>query len=351
MDGYDPFARGSHPVGVQTIEARDAARDRRFPVELWYPAEERHAGEDLSPETRDTFAVPRRPAPREQRAVRDAEAQPGTFPLVVYSHPSGSNRRAATFLTTHLASHGYIVAALDHSEIVAPELAAQEAESAEQRAARIEGLIASRVPDLRFLLDAVIARAASSAAVPDVERIGAVGHSFGGWTVLAALDEEPRIGAVVALAPAGGSQPRPGILPVTLAFAWQRDVPTLYVAAELDASIPPSGIVELLDRTPSAKRLVILHAADHLHFMDDVAYEHEAVRAMPFPPALAWLPRAMRPAAELLPEERAHLAVRGLTLAHLDATLKSSIAAQRWLRGDVVAKLAGRGIDAEVRTA
>ena len=96
---------------------------------------------------------------------------------------------------------------------------------------------------------------------------------------------------------------------------------------------------------------MILHSTDHLHFMDDIAYEHEAVRAMPFPPVLAWLPQAMRPAAELLPEERAHLAVRGLTLAHLDATLKSSAAAQRWLSGDLVAELAGRGIDAEVRTA
>jgi len=35
---YDPFIRGRHPVCVRTIQARDAARDRRFECEIWYPA-------------------------------------------------------------------------------------------------------------------------------------------------------------------------------------------------------------------------------------------------------------------------------------------------------------------------
>jgi hypothetical protein len=36
--GCDPFAAGQDPVGVRTIEARDFARDRVFPCEIWYPA-------------------------------------------------------------------------------------------------------------------------------------------------------------------------------------------------------------------------------------------------------------------------------------------------------------------------
>ena len=35
---YDPFAAEHHEVAVRTIEANDAARDRRFPVEIWCPA-------------------------------------------------------------------------------------------------------------------------------------------------------------------------------------------------------------------------------------------------------------------------------------------------------------------------
>src|SRR5258708_26160735 len=55
---YDPFARGSFPVGVRTVEARDGARSRLFPVEIWYPAAAQHAGQDLTPETQDVVAIP-----------------------------------------------------------------------------------------------------------------------------------------------------------------------------------------------------------------------------------------------------------------------------------------------------
>jgi len=125
----------------------------------------------------------------------------------------------------------------------------------------------------------------------DLDRIGIAGHSFGGWTALAAPDAEPRIAAVVALAPAGASQPRPGILPVRLDFRWGRDVPTLLLVAENDTSIPLRGMVEIFDRVPAAKRMVILRRADHLHFLDDVERTHETVRAMALPPELEEMQR------------------------------------------------------------
>src|SRR5262245_11965467 len=101
---YDPFARGPFPVEARSFEALDKARDRLFPCEVWQP---------------------------------DAEAGP----LIVYSHHSGGHRRRATFLCEHLASHGYVVAALDHSEAVAPELGRPESETAEQKAARAQAWI------------------------------------------------------------------------------------------------------------------------------------------------------------------------------------------------------------------
>ena len=279
-------------------------------------------------------------------AVRDAVARPGTYPLIIFSHPSGGNRRASTFLCTHLSSHGYLVAALDHSEIVAAELARKDGETDEQRSARTEAWIANRVPDVRFLLDHLLSGAASGAGVGvDPTRIGIVGHSFGGWTALAATAVEQRIGAVVALAPGGSSRPKPGILKVKLTFTWGRDVPTLYLVAENDISLPLPGMYELFERTPSTKRMVILRRADHMHFMDDVEEVHETVRNMQFAGELAWIPKEMRPIAELCSGEQAHLFVRGLTLCHMDAILRQQAEARRFLTGDIEVELAARGVD------
>ncbi len=44
----------------------------------------------------------------------------------------------------------------------------------------------------------------------DPDRVGIVGHSFGGWTALAAPEVEPRIRAVVALGPGGKFQAEAG---------------------------------------------------------------------------------------------------------------------------------------------
>ena len=93
---YDPFARRRFPVGERTIQAPDLARGRLFPCEIWYPA---HTGEAERPAGPD--------------AGCDAAARPGAYPLIVFSHYSGGHRRSVTFLCTHLASHGYVVAAVE----------------------------------------------------------------------------------------------------------------------------------------------------------------------------------------------------------------------------------------------
>src|SRR5262249_30094333 len=161
----------------------------------------------------------------------------------------------------------------------------------------------------------------------------------------AAPAADPRIRAVVALAPGGASRPRPGILPGTLTFHWGRDVPTLYLVAENDVMTRLDGMVELFARTPASRQMVILRRADHLHFLDNVEEQHEAVRAMPFTEQLAWIPKEMRPIGELCSGKQAHLFLRGLTLSHLDAELKQSAQARQFLRGDLEAELAAQGVD------
>jgi predicted dienelactone hydrolase len=349
VNEYDPFVRGRFPVGVRTVHAVDAQRDRQFGCEIWYPAAAHHAGQDLAAETQDIFRLPPHDTARAQTAIRAAAAEPGRYPLIMYSHPSGAHRRAATFLCTHLSSHGYVVAALDHSEVVAPDLMRRDGETAEQTAARREAVIASRVPDVRFLLDQMLTGSRGDLEL-DPARVGIVGHSFGGWTALAATEADRRIRAVVALAPGGASRPRPGILPLTLSFRWGRDVPTLYLVAEGDTSLPLAGMYELFARTPATKRMVVLRRADHAHFMDQVAQLHDMFRTMPDAGELASIQKDMRPMAELCSEEQAHLFVRGLTLCHLDATLRCHGGAHALLHGNIVVELARRGVEASSMT-
>jgi predicted dienelactone hydrolase len=231
--------------------------------------------------------------------------------------------------------------------VVAAKLTRKNGETDEQKTSRQEAWVANRVPDIRFLLDQLLSGGAArdSETNLDPAQIGIVGHSFGGWTALAATEVESRIRAVVALAPGGSSQPKPGILKVKLTFSWGRDVPTLYLVAENDISLPLAGMYELFERTPATKQMVILRRADHMHFMDNVEEMHETARTMTFPGELAWLPKEMRPIAELCSGEQAHLFVRGLTLCHMDAVLKRQEEAQRFLAGDLEAELAVRGVD------
>ena len=343
-DNYDPFARGPYPAGVRTIETIDTARNRVFSCEIWYPAAPECSGRDLTPETQDEFTVPPRP-PHRQMSVRDAQARCGTWPLIAFSHPSFFHRRSATYLCTHLASHGYVVAALDHSEVVAPELAWREGATGEETKARIDEIISRRVPDIRLLLERLLGAAPFDPDVAlDVNRVGIMGHSAGGWTALATPDYESRVRAVVALAPGGASNPRPGILPLTLSFEWKRDVPTLLLAAENDATLPLAGMHEIYERIPATKRMVILQRADHAHFMDNVEREHESFRMAPLP-ILKAIQQEMLPSAELTSGEKAHLFTRGLTTCHMDMFLRGRPEARQFLEGDIKAELAERGVE------
>jgi predicted dienelactone hydrolase len=344
---YDPFIRGRFPAGVRTIQVVDAARNRLFPCEIWYPATAQYRGEDTAETTQDVFALPSSNTTRRQTAVRNAAAEPGTYPLILYSHGSGGSRRMATFLCTHLCSHGYVVAALDHSETVAAELERREGETDEELATRTQEWIANRVPDIRVLLDHLLQSGTGhSETRVDPAQIGLVGYSFGGWTVLAAPEVEPRIRVVVALAPGGSSQPKPGIIRAKLTFAWGRDVPTLYLVGENDIFTPLSGMYELFARTPATKQLVVLHRADHMHFIDDVEQTHELVRAMHWTGAMAWVPNEIRPITELCSGEEAHVFVRALTLCQVDAVLRQREEALRFLEGDIESELAARGVRA-----
>lgn len=348
---YDPFSRGPHPVGVRTIDAHDPARSRSLPVEVWYPAAAAHAGQDLAEATMDHYDLLPGFPPSKQAAVRDAAIAGGRFPVVVFSHGFGGHRRQSTFLCTHLASHGYVVAAMDHTgntmvDMAQMTLQVMMGEPMPEPGPMIAELIALRPADATFVLDRLLAGDLGvGASQLDAERVAMSGHSFGGWTTLMVTGRDRRVKAALPLAPAGGRTPLPGeALGAALDFDWGRDVPTFYLVADRDSLLPLDGMRELLARTEGSRRMAVLVDADHMHFCDEVEAVHEMFRTMAPPGPFQQIAQDLPPASALVPGTHAYDFNRGLALAHLDSVLRGDSGASAFLAGDVAATFAERGI-------
>jgi len=361
MAEYDPFSRGPFPVGVRTYEMFDASRQRELPVEYWYPAAEAYQGKDLDRETQDSFLLmPAFPKMR-QAAVRDAGPAEGKYPLVIFSHGLAGHRRQTTHFCAHLASHGYVVASPDHVGNTMPDilrLAAQASKSgsAAEITKALADSAADRPLDASFIIDRILA--GEMGARIEAGLIGMTGHSFGGWTTLAAAGRDPRIKAALPLAPVGGRSrlnPQANAFADLLSLDWGRPVPVLLLAADLDSLLPLDGMKDLFARIPAPKDMVILEDADHFHFCDGVEQTHELFRKMGglsiLDPGGKDSPGSMknaRPSSELCPGKKAYKFLQGLGLAHMDAHLKNNPHALELLKGDIVALLSGQGIKAEL---
>jgi dienelactone hydrolase len=357
MSKYDPFERGSDPVGVRTLTWRDESRDRTLPVEVWYPAEQDLAGQDLDEATCDHYK-PSPFAPKiTQAAIRDAAPRASTgLPLIVFSHGFGGERRQSTHLCTHWASHGYAVIAVDHVGNTTMDMVQQSmGRNAPDPEVQLAEFIADRPTDASFAIDRALA--GDLGLEIDETRIGMSGHSFGGWTTLASTGRDERIRAALPLAPAGGRSegglagPAEGMA-AALELGWEREVPTLYLVAEFDTLLPLDGMRDLLARTPKPSRGVTLLNADHFHFCDRVEEAHELFRTMgpmiagagPGGPDMSEVFGAMKSSAQLCPGSHAYAFLQGLGLAHMDAVLGDDPRAQELIKGDLVALLAARGI-------
>lgn len=348
---YDPFQRGPHPVGVRTVETTDSSRSRYLPVEVWYPATSRHAGHDTAEETMDHYDLLPGFPPAKQAAVRDGEMETGRFPVVVFSHGFGGHRRQSTFLCTHLASHGYVVAAMDHTgntviDMAQMTLQVMMGQPMPDPEAMVMDLITARPLDSIFTLDRLLAGDLGvDASSLDAGRVGMSGHSFGGWTTLMVAGLDQRIRAALPLAPAGGECPLPATALIdALKLDWDRDVPTLFLAADKDTLLPLAGMRGLVERVRGNKRLAVLGNADHMHFCDEVEATHEMFRTMAPPGPFQEIAKIIPPASELCPGTHAYDFSRALGLAHMDAVLGGNEQAAAFLAGDVEGEFAGRGI-------
>lgn len=241
---------GKFSVGVTTLELGEEPGEQ--PLSVWYPADS-DAVADMETEIFDSSqAIPaafRALIPEsmqgaiETNSYRDAPVADGnTYPVVIYSHGFGGHRDVAVFLTTHIASHGFIVASPEHIHRNLPAQAFGTAESSpEKDQADVANTLAA--------LDAAFGDSA------DTARVGVIGHSAGARTALGALANE----AVLAAIPLAGG----GTVPPEAA-----DKPILVVVAELDLTVPTESSLASYDSAPGPRTFISLAQAGHNSFTD-----------------------------------------------------------------------------------
>ncbi|WP_245782900.1 alpha/beta hydrolase family protein [Amycolatopsis sacchari] len=210
-----PEPTGPHPVGARALHLVDHARsDPWLPVEqprelmltLWFPA--------AAPGTRrNGYLTPLESelvlraghvvglppdvlSTTRTHAYDDVPVADRTGPLVLLSPGFGKPRAILSGLAEELASHGYLVAGIDHTHESAAttfpdgRLATCLAGNSRRNGAFWEKLVAGRAADASFVLDEL---------TRDLEPSGIAmaGHSVGGASALTAVSADPRIQAGV----------------------------------------------------------------------------------------------------------------------------------------------------------
>jgi predicted dienelactone hydrolase len=245
---------GRHAAGYRVLDLHDGRK-----LAVWYPTstpEQRGSGRGFA-----------------SRVARDAPpASCPRMPLVLFSHGWGGCALQSIFLTEELARNGYVVAAPDHADATC----AIGADTLDLGRLRIDSSFfdpaswsdrsqVGRLHDLR----AAISRVAADrelAAIVDTARVGAAGHSLGGYAVIAMAGgwptwKTPGIGAVLALSPY--------LLPFLARDTLGRlQAPVMYQGGSLDWGLTTSleGAQGAYARTAPPKFFVKLDGATHLEW-------------------------------------------------------------------------------------
>ncbi|MEU9983093.1 dienelactone hydrolase family protein [Streptomyces sp. NPDC050856] len=348
-----PEPSGRFAVGTRVVQWTDPRRPETFTadphdrrtvvVQLWYPARKSPAG------TRRAQYLGR--TEHEARTVSDALAgqvglpgflvdgvarahtravlnapvadRGGRFPVVLFSPGSGGVRTQNTAWAEELASHGYLVAALDHpydsAVVVLTDGRTLHTRTAstgdrDRDAVLSTGWTAVRAADLSFVLTQLDRLGRGGTAGPltgrlDTGRVAVTGHSMGGAAALRAARQDHRFDAVVDLDGYPHGPTSPSLHQPALAL-------TQAVTPGTDPRYIPRLTMALEHNTVTSYRLTIPGAA-HLTFMDGPLY------LPPVPSLVGSLGRTESP----------HV-VAATTLAFLDTTLRHQ-------PGDLAGVLAG----------
>jgi predicted dienelactone hydrolase len=219
-----PKPTGPYPVGTRIIYVKDSSRmerdgphpgtPRELIVQIWYPAapSKNHlAAYQRMPET--TLATSYRSVLwTNSKADAPIATDGGPFVVLLFNHGWGGRRTQDTFLTEDLASHGYVVAAIDHSynagrvampdgRIVQDAFGYEPIDVAKRTAAQIVDTwnkeLGRWVDDEIFVLTALQNENVDQRSFwygrLDTNRAGAFGHSFGGAASVQVCSADTRI--------------------------------------------------------------------------------------------------------------------------------------------------------------
>jgi predicted dienelactone hydrolase len=156
-------AYAADTVGFRKIALPQSPSGRALEVAIWYPAEA--GGTPISIGENAVFYG--------LAGSENATPEPGRHPFVVMSHGFPGNWSNQDWLADALAKHGYIVAAPNHPGTTTGDVRPISATNG----------IWERPRDISYLISALVADPSWSSLI-DVDRIAAVGHSMGGWTVM-----------------------------------------------------------------------------------------------------------------------------------------------------------------------
>jgi hypothetical protein len=227
-----PEPDGLYWVGRLETTWQDAARSNRAVVAtVWYPAEQPNGrtlryhpqpsalGSRLAQGTSlPGFTFRNLTAARAHTTVDPRfSVREGRSPIVLVSPDSGASRFEHTALFEQLASHGYVVASVGDE-------AGQGGVDADQ---------SQRIADLTFVLNKLVALPAGGTIDTlnthvRVDRIALIGRGAGASAALELAAGEPRVNAVVAIAPAPfGSAATAGVRRPVLMFTVRDAMPGL----------------------------------------------------------------------------------------------------------------------------
>jgi predicted dienelactone hydrolase len=149
-------------IGERTFDFTDATRNRPVVTEVWYPTTDTLQKDDkaFSPFVR-------------RYTVRNGKLPPGPLPLIMLSHGTGGGRLTLQWLAQSLVQSGFIVAAVDHWGNTYDHKIAIEFLKPWERPLDISFALTELLKDNELR------------TVIDPQRIGAIGFSYGGYTVLA----------------------------------------------------------------------------------------------------------------------------------------------------------------------
>lgn len=179
--GVDPATQfvdsGSHGVGFTVLE-HDRGTAEPLVVKAWYPLDTAESEPITYDVSLKLFGPSEDLAPILGHAVRDGSPGAGSYPLVVLSHGFAMNPEWYAPLAEHLASHGFVVLGPEHVEY--------------DWAADVVPATVLRPLDVSDTID--LAESGVLDGVIDADKVAVVGHSYGGYTALAAAGARIELG-------------------------------------------------------------------------------------------------------------------------------------------------------------